>query len=517
MPCGGGAVPLRIQAKPRLYTRIGYADEVHELQGDVASQVPDITQLDALELTRAIRDGHCTAVEAVRAHLDRIQAFDRAIGPLNAVLETNPGALATAAELDARQARTNPSGALHGVPVLVKANIDTADAMATSAGSRALASHRAQRDAPAISRLRAAGAVLIGTTNLSEWANFRSEYSIDGWSSLGGQTRNPYELDHSPSGSSSGSAVAVAARLAPLAVGTETDGSIVSPASVNGVVGIKPTSGVVDARGIIPIAASLDTAGPLARTVRDAGALLAAMVKSAAPLLPGPALGSGSRPLRGVRIGILRRFGAADWPRELETAITVLRELGADVVDPVTIAVDDGWRDAERHLLLHEFNHGLNRYLDRHQADLANLAELIAYNAAHAAQVMAVFGQDLLEAAAAGLLDRHAYAAARESSIGAMRRGLADTFAAHAIDVLFVPGDGPAPRIDSVKAPTVSSSSIAALSGYPSLALPWTLVDGLPVAVALVGEPFTELKLLAIAGACETARGPFPPPTYGFS
>ena len=483
----------------------------------MASLGSDIAQLGGVELARAIHDGQCTAVEAARAHLDRIQAFDRHGPRLNAVLETNPGALATAAELDARLAETGPLGPLHGIPVLFKANIDTADPMATSAGSLALATHRAQRDAPVIGRLRAAGAVPIGTTNLSEWANFRSAHSIDGWSSLGGQTRNPYRLDHSPSGSSSGSAVAVAARLAPLAVGTETDGSIVSPASVNGVVGIKPTSGVVDASGIIPIAASLDTAGPLARTVRDAGALLAAMAKPTAPLVSGRPRGNGSRPLRNERIGVLRGFGTADWPRPLETAVAVLRELGADVVDPVTIAVDDGWRDAERQLLLHEFNVGLSRYLGQHQTGLANLAELIAYNDAHAAEVMPAFGQDLLEAAATGTLDQHAYSAARESSIGAMRRALADVFAAHALGALLVPANGPATRVDDVTARTVGTSSIAALSGYPSLALPWTLIDGLPMAVALVGKPFTELELLATAAACETARGPFPPPNYGLS
>lgn len=483
----------------------------------MASLVSDITQLGAVELAQAIRDGRCSAVEAVRAHLQRIRALDRDGRQLNAVLETNPRALATAAALDARQTRSGPIGALHGVPVLIKANIDTAEAMATSAGSRALANHRAQRDAPVIRRLRAAGAVLIGTTNLSEWANFRSANSIDGWSSLGGQTRNPYRLDRSPYGSSSGSAVAVAARLAPLAVGTETDGSIVSPASVNGVVGIKPTSGVVDARGIIPIAASLDTAGPMARTVRDAGALLAAMAKPTAPLVSGPAQRNGSRPLRNVRFGILRGFGTTDWSPELETVVAVLRELGADVVDPVAIAVDGDWQDAERQLLLHEFRIGLDRYLERHQTDLANLAELVAYNDAHAAEVMPAFGQDLLEAAAASTLDRRAYAAARESSIGAMRRALADAFTARALGCLLVPAGGPAPKINRAKAPTVGSSSIAALSGYPSLALPWTLIDGLPTGVALIGKPFTEVELLATATACETARGPFPPPNNGAS
>lgn len=483
----------------------------------MASQVSDITQLGAVQLAQAIGDGQCTAVEAVRAHLERIERFDRDGPGLNAVLETNPGALATAAELDARQARSGPLGALHGVPVLIKANIDTADAMATSAGSKALANHRAQRDAPVVGRLRAAGAVLIGTTNLSEWANFRSTRSTDGWSSLGGQTRNPYHLDHSPSGSSSGSAVAVAARLAPLAVGTETDGSIVCPASANGVVGIKPTSGAVDARGIIPIAASLDTAGPLARTVGEAGALLAAMATPApsSPPVPAPGGGTGaSRPLLTTRAGVLRDFGTAAWPRGLETAIGVLRQLGSDIVDPVTVAVDERWKDAQRQLLLHEFNAGLNRYLGQHDAEVANLEELIAYNVRHAAEVMPGFGQDLLEAAAKGTLDAPAYTAARESSVGAMRRGLAKAFTAHALDFLLVPAEGPAPRIDQAQEPRIASSSIAALSGYPSLALPWTLIDGLPAAVFLVGKPFTEAELLATASACETARGPFPAPTY---
>ena len=480
----------------------------------MASLVSDITELGAVRLARAIHDGTCSAVEAVNAHLDRIRAFDRDGPRLNAVLETNPQALDIAAELDARHARSGPVGTLHGVPVLVKANVDTADPMATSAGSRALAGHGAARDAPMVTRLRTAGAVLIGTTNLSEWANFRSARSIDGWSSLGGQTRNPYRLDHSPSGSSSGSAVAAAARLAPFAVGTETDGSIVSPASVSGVVGIKPTSGVVDTGGIIPIAASLDTAGPLARSVRDAGALLAAMARPAAPLVPGPALDNGSRPLVGTRIGVLRGFGALDWPAELEAAIAALAKLGADIVDPVAIAIDDGWQDAERRLLLHEFNAGLNRYLCQHQTGIADLAELIAYNNAHAAEVMPTFGQDLLEAAATGTLDRGAYIAARNSSIGAMRRGLARAFATHELRILLVPAGGPAHRIDRPTRPASSSSSIAALSGYPSIALPWTLIDGLPVGFALVGKPFTEPALLATADACEAVRGPFPAPTY---
>ena len=272
------------------------------------------SRLSAVQLAQAIADGRCTASDATSTHLGRIRALDRDGPNLAAVIETNARAMDIAAELDA-PARPR-AGPLHGVPVLVKANVDTADAMATSAGALALAGHRARQDAPVVTRLRAAGAVLIGKTNLSEWAFFRSAEGVSGWSSLGGQTRNPYALDRSPSGSSSGAAVAVAAGLAPLAIGTETDGSIVSPASVNGVVGIKPTPGVVDAQGIIPIAKSLDTAGPLARNVRDAAALLAAIANPGV-LLPEVAAPAavGGKPLRGIRIGILRGFRVPDWPQ----------------------------------------------------------------------------------------------------------------------------------------------------------------------------------------------------------
>src|SRR5262245_50131818 len=271
----------------------------------------DIVALDAVTLRAEIAAGHVSALQVTQAYLRRIAALDDAGPMLGAVIEINPDAEAIARALDEQRAR-GALGPLHGVPVLIKANIDTADRMATSAGSLALAEHHARDDADIVTRLRAAGAVVLGKTNLSEWANFRSTRSTSGWSSLGGQTRNPYVLDRNPCGSSSGSAVAVAARLAPLAVGTETDGSIVCPAGINGVVGIKPTHGTVSGRGIVPIAPSQDTAGPIARTVRDAALLLAAIAdeRAAAPAVAAAARAAAApATLAGVRLGVYRRYG----------------------------------------------------------------------------------------------------------------------------------------------------------------------------------------------------------------
>ena len=373
----------------------------------------DLTELTASELAAAIATGACSAQEAVQSFLDRIDAIDPA---LNAILEVNPAAWEIAAKCDESTARAVACGPLHGVPVVLKANIDTGDAMATSAGSLALANHRAERDAPLVARLRAAGAVVLGKANLSEWANFRSTKSISGWSSLGGQTRNPYGLDRSPSGSSSGSAVAVAARLAPLAVGTETDGSIVSPAGVCGVVGIKPTVGTIDREGIVPIAASTDTAGPFANNVADAALLLDAMGGTSTANRSG---------FRDARVGVLR-YGAKSHPgvaAALGEAVNVLSDLGADVVDGLFLDLPEAIYDAEYQLLLHEFKDGLNRYLASHDTGFRDLASLIAYNQTHAETVMPSFGQEHFEAARATQgLDCPAYVTAAADSVGAMRK-----------------------------------------------------------------------------------------------
>ena len=478
----------------------------------------DITELSATQLGRAIVERRCSVAEATTGYLGRIATLDRNGPALNAVIEVNPAALDIARALDDRLHHGGPIGPLHGVPVLLKANVDTADAMATSAGSRALAAHHATVDAPLVAHLRRAGVVLLGKTNLTEWANFRSTAAIDGWSSLGGQTKNPYQLDRSPSGSSSGSAVAVAARLAPLAVGTETDGSIISPASANGVVGIKPRRGLVSSQGIIPIAASLDTAGPFATTVRDAAALLDAMAAPRQPSLH-DALATHLAPLRGLWIGALREHTAVELhtrvSREFDSMLGVLAALGADIVDPVCLGVDQVVRQAERQLLLHEFKDGFNRYLGNHSTAIADLAELIAYNERQAATVMPTFGQDLLEAAEATQgLHSAEYAEALAASVTTIGRRLAEIFATRRLDALIAPVNAPAPKIGKPDGPRLGAASIAALGGYPSIAVPSALVDGLPVGLVLIGVPGAEHALLSMAAAFEDARGPFPKPRY---
>ena len=467
----------------------------------------DLTKLTARQLSAAIASGACSAREATRSFLDRIDAVDPA---LNAMLEVNPAASEIARQCDESIARGGKRGPLHGVPVVLKANIDTGDDMATSAGSLALANHRPDRDAPLVARLRAAGAVLLGKTNLSEWANCRSTRSISGWSSLGGQTRNPYSLDRSPSGSSSGSAVAVAARLAPLAVGTETDGSIVSPAGACGVVGIKPTVGTVEGEGIIPIAASADTAGPLANNVRDAALLLDVLSGSspATESLPG---------LKDVRVGVLREGAKAHAgvAAALEEAVGTLAGLGADVVDELFIDVPDGFYDAEYKMLSHEFKDGVNRYLASHDTGFRDLAGLIAYNETHAQVVMPLFGQEHFEAAQATEgVHCPAYAAALADSVGAMRQAVKRMFRTHDLRALIAATNGPAWKIGESERGHISSSTIAAVAGYPSIAVPAALVDHLPVAVSFIGLPGSETGLVGMAIAFEESRGPFPLPRY---
>lgn len=467
----------------------------------------DLTKLTAVQIAAAIACGEYSAREVAGSFLDRIGTVDPT---LNAILEVNPAAMEIARQRDDSAAGSGERGPLHGVPVVLKANIDTGDDMATSAGSLALANHRAVADAPLVARLRASGAVLLGKTNLSEWANFRSTRSISGWSSLGGQTRNPHRLDRSPSGSSSGSAVAVAARLAPLSVGTETDGSIVSPAGACGVVGIKPTVGTVDRAGIVPIAASTDTAGPFANNVADAALLLDA--------LGGPSTTTANPPrLKGARIGVLRHgakshVGVA---AALGTAVDALSNLGADVVDGLYIHVPDATYDAEYQLLLHEFKDGLNRYLASHDTGFGDLASLIAYNEARADVVMPLFGQEHFEAAQATKgLDCPAYKAAVADSVDVMRQAVDRMFRTHDLQALLAATNGPAWKIGESERGHISSSSIAAVSGYPNIALPWDLVEGLPVSVSFIGLPHSEPDLVCMAMACEEARGAFALPGH---
>jgi amidase len=492
----------------------------------------EIATLDALSLESRLASGQLSAERVASVFLARIDALNDAGPNLRAVIEVNPDALAIARDLDKRRAAGRPAGPLHGLPVLIKANIDTADAMPTSAGSVALAQHRAAADAPIVAHLRAAGAVILGKTNLSEWANFRSTRSTSGWSSLGGQTRNPYVLDRSPCGSSSGSAVAVAASLAPLAIGTETDGSIVCPSAMNGVVGIKPTLGLLSGRGIVPIARSQDTAGPIAHSVRDAALLLRAIEEPGArptehawptssqqPNRPDER--SGARPLAGVRLGVVRDYSAAGKDAALEEAfgrwLEQLRALGAELVDPVSTGLGEAVESAELTVLLHEFRVQIDEYLHDVRDGPHSLAELIAFDVAHADVAMSLFGQDLFTAAQRTEgLDAPAYRDAL-AALARLRERVATVFASQRLAALVAPVTGPAWRIDTEAGDRVgaaSSSAIAAISGYPSVAVPAELLGDLPVGIAFVGMPWTEPELVEMASAFESARGAFPPPRY---
>ena len=472
------------------------------------------------ELHDEMQRGELLAEELVSWYLDRIETIDAAAPGLNSIVELNPDALATARALDAEWQLSGPRGPLHGIPVVLKANIDTADTMRTHAGSLALASHQPPRDAFVVSRLRDSGAIILGKANLSEWANFRSTRSTSGWSSVGGQTRNPYDTARNPCGSSSGSAVAVAANLTSVAVGTETDGSVVCPAGINGIVGIKPTLGLVSRSGIIPLAHSQDTAGPMARTVRDAAILLSAMTgidaddpaSLAAPeTVPDYTANLAADGLQGRRIGVLRTYtGAGSEPRVetiFEDSIAGLREQGAEITDPVEVDTS-GVDDAELEVLYYEFKADLNRYLEQSGAPVESLAAIIRFNEQHAATVMPHFGQEHMRAAEAkGPLTEAAYVEALAASGETLRERLAAAMDAHELDALIAPTNGPAWMTDLVNGDNyrVGSSSYAAVSGFPNITVPAGFIAGLPIGLSFIGRPFMEKDLIEMAYAFEQA------------
>ena len=492
----------------------------------------DPVTADAASLAALLAAGRLSAREVTRTYLERIALIDDDGPRLNAIIEINPDALAIADDLDRRFGLSGPVGPLHGLPVVLKANIDTADRMATSAGSLALAEHRAAADAFLVKRLREAGAVIIAKANLSEWANFRDSGSSSGWSSLGGQTRNPHVLDRNPCGSSSGSAVAVAAGLAPLAVGTETNGSIVCPAGASGIVGIKPTLGTVSRSGIIPIAHSQDMAGPMATTVADAALLLEVLV-AMDPNDPGavrhPAAGSGFLPpeaggLGGLRIGIFRSyFGAGQRPRTeaiFEAAVGLLESQGAILVDPIERTAPEGAGAAQYTVLTSEFRHDLDAYLAAAglPPDRDSLADLVAWNEAHADRVMPIFGQSIfIDSMATDGLDSESYAEARALNNDRMREDVESLLAEHELDALFIPVNGPAWKTDWLEGDRYSfggTSGLAAISGLPSVVLPAGTVEGLPVNVGFVGAAFSEAELIRMAQALEAVLPPRPIPGF---
>ena len=491
------------------------------------SEPRDFSEASIAELHDAMQRGELRAEELAGWYLDRIATIDRNGPHLNSIIEVNPDALAIARSLDDEWRRSGPRGPLHGIPVVLKANIDTADQMVTSAGSLALAAHRPPRDAFVVSRLRDSGAVILGKANLSEWANFRSTRSSSGWSSIGGQTRNPYDTARNPCGSSSGSAVAVAANLTSVAVGTETDGSVVCPAGTNGIVGIKPTLGLVSRSGIIPIAHSQDTAGPMARTVRDAAILLSAMTgidaedpasASSPDTVPDYTANLAADGLQGRRIGVIRTYsGAGSHPQVeaiFEHSIGVLREQGAEITDPVEVDTS-GVGAAELEVLYYEFKAGLDRYLERSGAPVASLDAVIRFNEDNAATVMRHFGQEqMLAAAAKGPLTDPAYEQALAASGAALRERLTAVMDEHGLDALVAPTNGPAWMTDHVNGDNfeIGSSSFAAVSGFPNVTVPAGFVAGLPVGLSFIGRAYTEQALIEMAHAFEQATFARRPP-----
>jgi len=489
------------------------------------TSAPGFTALDGMDVTAlqaAMTAGRLSSVELVQHFLKRIEALNLHGPKLRAVIELNPDALAVARALDAKS-ESHRRGPLYGIPVLLKDNIATADKMSTTAGSLALAGLHAQRDAHIVERLRAAGAVVLGKTNLSEWANIRSSRASSGWSSRGGQTRNPHVLNRSPSGSSSGSAVAAAASLAPLTVGTETDGSICSPAQACGVVGFKPTVGLLSRAGIIPISASQDTAGPIVRRVRDAALLMQAMAGqdamdpvtlSQAPAVPDFSAVLKSDALQGKRIGVIRA-AIPDQPAVaalFEQALNTLREQGAVLLDPLVIPNYWEAREHEFQVLIHELKDGLAKYLAAYQnnAPVQTLADVIAWNKAHADQAMPIFGQETLETAEATQgLNAVAYVEALANCRRLSRtEGIDALFAEHGLDAIVGPTGNLAWPIDHFLGDRFTGGgfgSMFAMAGYPHLTVPMGAVGGLPVGLSFGAQAWQDTRVLAMGYAYEQA------------
>ncbi len=476
---------------------------------------------DIASLQKLMSDGELTAFELTEYYLDRIESVDSSSGGLNAIIEINPEALDIAAALDKERQSSGPRGAMHGIPVVLKANIDTGDQMTTTAGSMAMAGHRPASDAFHVARLRDAGAIILAKANLSEWANFRSTESSSGWSSIGGQTNNPYGSGRNPCGSSSGSAVAVAASLTSVAIGTETNGSIVCPSSVNGVVGIKPSLGLVSRSGIIPIAHSQDTAGPMGRTVEDAAILLTAMTgrDPADPLadafpssVPDYAANLSKDALKGARIGVLRTHSGAGNDVRVDqiiaNTIATLESLGAEVVDPVEIDTE-GMGSASRTVLYYEFKADLNAYLQNSGAPMKTMADIIAFNNDNADVVMPFFGQErMLEAQSKGPLSDTEYLEALALARQISQSGINNALEEYGLDALIAPTRGPAWMTDNVSgdhSSGISSSSLAAIAGYASITLPAGDILGLPIGVSFVGTEFSDATLIQFAYALEQA------------
>jgi amidase len=500
--------------------------------GEVLQPVPGASQdshtgeLDELgisDLQAGMQAGKYSAAELTRRYTERIAEIDKNGPGLNSVIELNPDAMQLAEQLDRERKQKGARGPLHGIPVLIKDNIDTADRMQTTAGSLALVGSKPQRDAFIVTRLRDAGAVILGKTNLSEWANFRSTHSTSGWSGRGGQTRNPYATDRNPCGSSSGSGVAVSANLCAGAVGTETDGSIVCPSSANGIVGLKPTLGLVSRSGIVPIAHSQDTAGPMTRTVRDAAIMLGILAgvdprDSATASSSGKAASDYTRfldvnGLKGARIGIARKFfGFNDRvDRLMNDAIDVMKQQGAVIVDPADIPTMGKFDDSELEVLLFEFKADLNSYLESlgPGAPVKSLKEIIEFNEKEKAREMPFFGQELMvKAEAKGPLTDRAYRTALAKNLLMSRKqGIDAVMDKFKLDALVGPTGGPPWATDLINGDHFSGgcSTPPAVAGYPNINVPAGYIFGLPVGISFFGRAYSEPTLIRIAYAYEQA------------
>jgi amidase len=492
-----------------------------------------LDEATAAQLQESMSAGRYTARQIAELYLRRIEEIDRQGPALRAVIEINPDALAIADALDTERRTRGPRGPLHGIPVLIKDNIDTADRMLTTAGSLALEGSRPAKDAFVVERLRAAGVVILGKTNLSEWANFRSTKSTSGWSARGGQVKNPYVLDRNPCGSSSGTGAAIAANLAALGVGTETDGSIVCPSGANGLVGIKPTLGLISRAGIVPIAHSQDTAGPMTRTVADAALLLGALAgvdpRDAATRTAGARAGRDytrsldAGALKGARIGVARTryFGysaAAD--RLVDRAIADMKDLGAVIVDPADIPTAAKMDACEIEVLLYEFKADLNAYLAARGAasGVRSLEDVIAFNEKERAREMPFFGQELFIAAQKkGPLTSPQYRAARaRCRTLAREQGIDLVMRRHRLDAIVSPTGSPAWTTDPINGDHFlgASSTPAAVAGYPTITVPAGQAHGLPVGVSFIGTAWTEPRLIALAYAYEQATRHRQPPQF---
>ena len=492
------------------------------------------------ELQRDLQAGKVTSKQLVLGYLSRIEQIDRSGPTLRSVIEVNPDAVAIAEALDAERARSGPRGILHGIPILIKDNIDTDDKMLSTAGSLALTTSRPAQEATVARQLRQAGVVILGKTNLSEWANFRSAKSISGWSGRGGQTLNPHKLGYNPSGSSSGSGSAAAASLAAATIGTETDGSIVSPSNVSGIVGLKPTVGLSSRAGVVPISHSQDTVGPMARTVADAAALLGAL--TGVDLRDPATTASAGKSLRhytqfldpnglkGARIGVAREIYTgyhAETDALFEQALRTLSQAGAEIVDPADIAtakeIDDG--NGEVMVLLYEFKRDLAAYLatrvasPRHPnaAIPRTLADLIAFNQQHAQEEMPLFAQDLFEKSEALDLSEDDYLKILASNRRlAAEQGIDATLKKYQLDALVAPTGTPAWEIAPKQLDTFlgGCASPAAMTGYPLITVPMGFVDELPVGITFMGTAWSEPTLIRLAFAYEQASQMRRPPQY---